>query len=79
MDVKLTPVRCTQCKGSKKVLMEKPDGTLPKYFVDCPGCNGLGVTYEMSVDALNLLKLITPRVKGTATSRPPATEGAEDD
>jgi len=81
MDVKLNPVRCKQCEGTKRVLSdtlkdieaaEPFDPTLEiPVFVDCPGCNGLGFTYEMSVDAVNMLKLFAPRVKGTATFRPP--------
>jgi hypothetical protein len=50
----------------------------PRTFLKCEHCNGLGFRHEMSMDGLNVLKLITPTVKGTATSRPPADDSDAD-
>jgi DnaJ-class molecular chaperone len=69
MDVKLNPVRCGQCDGTGRTPTLEP----------CERCNGIGHTYEMKVDAVNLLKLVTPTVKGTATSRPPINHREDKD
>jgi len=55
------------------IVMAEGDETA-RLFVRCENCNGLGFRHEMSMDGLNVLKLVTPKVKGTATSRPPTTE-----
>jgi len=83
IDVELTPVPCKRCHGSKQILAQQPGGDLdnprPMYSVQCPECTGLGFTAEMKIDAHNLLKLITPKVTGTATFTPPAKGNGEDE
>ena len=55
--------------GSLSVSAEGDEVT--RLFVKCGHCNGLGFRHEMSMDGLNILKLVTPKVKGTATFTPP--------